>query len=172
MINGDTNKDMIAYNNIKAKLDEEYTNLKNTLNDMTVKAEQIVAKKANTDKPPKFELFSFVKSDSEKWRQNIIEVLKLIYEVNLKSEIETKLNIILNWSAGIEQYKEESKSSSVYSVPDKIYEKELKLCKIPTQTLKKLKELENRIQNIAKASIAYQKVRISYYFRLNDMFII
>ena len=66
MINGDTNKDMIAYNNIKAKLDEEYTNLKNTLNDMTVKAEQIVAKKANTDKPPKFELFSFVKSDSEK----------------------------------------------------------------------------------------------------------
>ena len=55
----------------------------------------------------------------------------------MKSEIVSKLKAILNWSEGIDQYREESKSSSVYSVPDEIYGKEFKLWKIPTQTLKK-----------------------------------
>ena len=84
-----------------------------------------------------------------------------MYEMNMKAEIEAKLNVILNWSAGIEQYKEESKSSSVYLVPDKIYGKEFELCKIPTQTLKKIKELEKRVQTLAEAAINYHKVRIT-----------
>ena len=96
--------------------------------------------------------------------QSISGILRLMFEANMKSEIEAKLKTILNWSAGIEQYKKESKSYSVYSVPNKIYGKEFMLCKIPTQTLKKLKELEARVQTLAKAAIAYQKVRISFIF--------
>ena len=80
----------------------------------------------------------------------------------MKAEIEAKLKTILNWSSGIEQYNEESKLSSVYSIPDKIYGNEFELCKIPTQTLKKMKELEERVQTLAKAAIAYKKVIISY----------
>ena len=76
----------------------------------------------------------------------------------MKPEIEAKLKTILNWSAEIKKYKEESKSSSVYSVPDEVYGKEFELCKIPTQTLKKVKELEKRVQTLAKAAIASQKV--------------
>ena len=76
----------------------------------------------------------------------------------MKPEITSKLKAILNWSAGIDQYKEESKSSSVYSVPEEIYGKEFELCKIPTQTLKKVKELEKKVQTLAKAAISYQKV--------------
>ena len=85
--------------------------------------------------------------------------MRLIFEAIIKPEIDEKLKAILNWSAGIEQYREESKSSSNFLVPDQIYGKEFELCKIPTQTLKKMKELEKRIQNLAKAAIAYQKVR-------------
>ena len=55
----------------------------------------------------------------------------------MKSEIDEKLKTILNWSGGIEQYREESKSELDHSVPEEIYEKEFELCKIPTQTLKK-----------------------------------
>ena len=84
-----------------------------------------------------------------------------MFEVNMKYEIEAKLKTILNWSEEIEQYKEESKSSSVYSVPDEIYGNEFVLCKIPTQTLKKIKELEKRVQTLAEAAIDYHEVRIS-----------
>ena len=57
------NKDMVAYSNIKEKLEEEYVDLKNTLNDMTVKAKQITTK---TSKAPKYEPLSFVMPDSDK----------------------------------------------------------------------------------------------------------
>ena len=161
LISENDNKDMSEYSSIKEKLDEEYGVLKNTLNDMTVKAKQIVEKEAKTDRARQYEPLSFVKSDSEKWIQSILRVFRLVFEANMKPEIEVKLKAILNWSAGIEQYKEEFKSSSIYSIPDDIYGKEFKLCKIPIQTLKKLKELEKRVQNLAKAAISYQKVRIS-----------
>ena len=61
-----TNKETAAYSNIKEKLEEEYEDLKNTLNDMTVKAKQITTKKTKTNKLPKYELLSFVMPDSEK----------------------------------------------------------------------------------------------------------
>ena len=127
---------MVSYSNIKEKLEEEYGDLKNTLNDMTVKAKQITAKKKRS-KAPKYEPLSFVMPDSNKWIQSILGLLRLMLEANMKSEIDSKLKAILNWSAGIDQYKEETKSSSVYSIPDEIYGKEFELCKIPTQTLKK-----------------------------------
>ena len=60
------NKDMVAYSNIKEKLEEEYGDLKNTLNDMTVKAKQITIKKTKTSKAPKYEPLSFVMPDSDK----------------------------------------------------------------------------------------------------------
>ena len=61
-----SNKDMITYNKIKTKLDEEYGNLKNILDDMTTKANQIVMEETITDRLPQYEPLSFVKSDSEK----------------------------------------------------------------------------------------------------------
>ena len=79
--------------------------------------------------------------------------MRLIFEASVKPEIEAKLKAILNWSAGIEQCKEESKSNSVYSVPNEIYGKEFELCKVPTQALKKVKELEERAQ-------LWQKLRL------------
>ena len=138
---------------------------------MTLKAKQIVEKKTKYDRPFQYETLSFIKSDYEKWIQSILGILRLMYEMNMKAEIEAKLNVILNWSAGIEQYKEESKSSSVYLVPDKIYGKEFELCKIPTQTLKKIKELEKRVQTLAEAAINYHKVRITW-FSLNVMLLL
>ena len=99
--------------------------------------------------------------DSEKWIQSILGLLRLMFEANMKSEIDSKLKAILNWSEGIDQYGEESKSRSVYSVPDEIYGKEFELWKIPTQTLKKVKDLQKRIHKLARTAIAYQKVWVS-----------
>ena len=157
-----TNKDMVTYTKIKEKLEEEYGDLKNTLNEMTVKAKQITANKTKASKANKYEPLSFVMSDSDKWIKSILGLLRLIFEANIKPEIEAKLKAILNWSAGIEKYKEETKSSSVYSIPDEIYGQEFELCKIPTQTFKKIKELEERVQNLAKAAIAYQMVKLLF----------
>ena len=57
---------MTAYSSIKAKLDEEYGNLKNTLRDMTLKAKKITMKEKETVKKPQYEHISFVKPDSQK----------------------------------------------------------------------------------------------------------
>ena len=148
---------------MKTKIDEEYGSLKNTLSDMTMKANQIITKESKNDRLLQYESLSFVQSDYEKWKQSINGVLILMLEANMKSEIEAKLKTILNWSAEIHQYREEFKSNSVYLVPHEIYGKEFELWKIPTQTLKKVKELEKRVQTLANTAIAYQKVRISYF---------
>ena len=66
LIGENSNKDMVAYNKIKEKLEEESGTLKNTLNDMTVKAKQITTKKTKTSKALKYELLSFVMPDSDK----------------------------------------------------------------------------------------------------------
>ena len=151
LISENINKDMIAYSNIKEMLEVEYGDLKNILNDMTVKAKLIATKKTKTSKFPKYEPLSFVMPDSNKWIQSILNFLRLMFEANMKSEIDSKLKAILNWSAGIEKYKEESKSSSVYSVPDEIYGKEFELCKIPTQTLKKSEGAREESSNFGKS---------------------
>ena len=57
---------MTAYSSIKAKLDEEYGNLKNTLSDMTLKAKKITMKENETIKKSQYESISFVKPDSQK----------------------------------------------------------------------------------------------------------
>ena len=160
LISENVNKDIVAYSNIKEKLEEEYEDLKNTLNDMSVKAKQITTMKTKISQASKYELLSFVMPNSDKWIKSIIGLLKLMFEANMKSEIDSKLKAILNWSVGIDQYREESKSSSVYSVPDEVYGKEFELCKIPTQTLKKIKDLQKRVHKLARAAIAYQKVGI------------
>ena len=48
LVSENANKDMVAYSSIKEKLEEEYGDLKNTLNDMTVKAKQIITKQTKT----------------------------------------------------------------------------------------------------------------------------
>ena len=57
LIRENISKDMIAYSDIKEKLDEEYDRLKNTLSDMTAKAKKIVEKEAKIDKVPNMNLF-------------------------------------------------------------------------------------------------------------------
>ena len=156
-----TNKDFKECKRVKDELDQEYFSLKNTLNETTLRANQItIIKEMKTAKNSWYEDLSFIKFGYEKWLQNILQILRLIFEANIKSEIEAKLKTILNWSGGIEQYEDEAKSNSVYSVPNEIYGEEFQLCKIPTQTLKKIKELEIDIQNIAKISSIHQKVKI------------
>ena len=156
------NKDMVAYSNIEERLFKEYENLKNTLSGMSLKANQIINKEV-TERTPRYEHFTFVKLDSESWVKSIHEILRLIFEVNLQLEIDAKLKTILKWSAGIDQWEEEVKSNLVYSVPEEIYGEDIELCKIPTQTLKKVKELEKKVQILAKTVIDYQNVSISYY---------
>ena len=105
---------------------------------------------------------SFVKFDSEKWVQIILDLLRLIFEANISIEVDIKLKTLLNWSAKVDQHEEETKLNSAFLVPDNIYGKELDLCKIPTQNLSKIEDLEKRVQNLAKTAIAYQKVRALY----------
>ena len=105
---------------------------------------------------------SFVKLDSEKCVQIILDLLRLIFEANISIEVDIKLKTLLNWSAKVDQHEEETKLNSAFLVPDNIYGKELDLCKIPTQNLSKIEDLEKRVQNLAKTAIAYQKVRELY----------
>ena len=86
LISENFNKDMVAYSNIKEKLEEEYEDLKNTLNDMTVKAKQITTNKTKTSKAPKYEPLSFVMPDSNKWIKSILELLRLIFEATQNSK--------------------------------------------------------------------------------------
>ena len=80
----------------------------------------------------------------------------------MKSEIESKLQTLLLWSrrANIEgeDEKEQEEYKLLDSVSSKIYGNTFKLCKIPTQSFKKVKDLETKIQNMAKSAINYREV--------------
>ena len=84
----------------------------------------------------RYEPLSYIKIYSDKWVESISQILKFIFEANMKSEIELKLKTILNWSGILNQNKEEAKQSQVNPVQKEIYGKTLELWKIPTQTLK------------------------------------
>ena len=157
-------KDKIAYSSIKDMLYEKFNYLKYTLKEMSMKAQQIVTEEIKAKIKPRYEPLTFVKKDSEIWMKSIQEILRMIFEVYLKVEIDEKLKVILNWSAGINQFEEENKSSLDYSVPKEIYGKEFELCKIPTQTMKKVKELEKKVHILAKIVIDYQNVNIFNFF--------
>ena len=131
----------------------------NNLRDLTFNAEQISGKNTKNDKGTRYEPLLFVQLNSEKWIEGWIEILRLIYEVNMKNEIDAKLKTISNWSAGIEHWEEKNKSNSNYSVPDEIYGEYFELCKIPTLTLKKVKDLENKIHTLSRTVRYYQKVK-------------
>ena len=70
-----------------------------------------------------------------------------------------KIDMILRWSQGDLQYHEEAKHNAEHIIPNDIYEKTIELCKIPTQTLDKVKELEERVQIMAKIALTYEKVK-------------
>ena len=151
--------DIKIFNKSKGQLDEECDNLKRILSDMTVKAKQIISEEGNTNKAHKYELVSFAKSDSERCQKSILQVLRIISEINMKPEIESKLNMFLNWSENINEIYEFDDLDS--SISNKIYGKTFELCKIPTQTLEKMKLLEKkRVQILAKTAITYQQVRV------------
>ena len=138
---------------------------------MSVNAKIIATEEINAKIKPRYEPLTFVKKDSEIWMKSIQEILRMMFEINLKAEINAKLKAILNWSAGINHYEEEAKSHLDYSVPDKIYGKEFKFCKIPIQTLKKIKELEKKVQILAKTVIDYQNVSIFNFFSSDALII-
>ena len=156
----ESRKNTDIFNKFKTQLDEECDSLINILSDMTVKAKKIISEEENTNKAQKYELVSFIKSDSERCRKSILQVLRIISEINMKSEIESKLNMLLNWSENINEIYEEEKEDLDYSISSNIYGKTFNLCKIPTQNLEKMKLLENRVQTLAKTAITYQEVRV------------
>ena len=159
----DVRNDFTNYQKAKSKIDKEYNNLKSTLKEMTVKSQQILTKEEKADKTLRFESFSFVKLDSERWMEKIDEILKLIFEIDMTLEIKAKINTIKNWSKGISQYEEEEKYNFIDFIPDDIYGKKYELCKIPTQNLNNVKELQNKIKNMAEANLVYQNVRVKYF---------
>ena len=126
---------------------------------MTVKVKKIISEEGNTNKAHKYELVSFVKPDSERCRKSILQVLRIISEINMKSKIESKLNMFLNWSENINEIYEDEMEDLDSSISNKIYGKTFELCKIPTQNLEKMKLLEQRVQALAKTAITYQQVR-------------
>ena len=138
------------------------------MRDITIKAKNIAPNKTKNGKSLSYESLTFVKSDSEKWVQSIEKLLRLIFEINMKYEIEERIKAILNWSAGIDEYEEEVKSSLFYTVPDKVYGKNFDLCKIPTQSLKKIEELEKRIQILNFGKNCYHLSKGKRFIKYQD----
>ena len=154
--------DMKIFNKFKGQLDEECDNLTSILSDMTVKAKQIINEEENTNKALKYEQVSFAESDSERCRKSILQVLRIISEINMKPEIDSKLNMFLNWSENINEIDEfDDLDSSIFN---KIYGKTFELCKIPTQTLEKMKLLEKKSSNFSKDSDHLSTSKSSFYF--------
>ena len=87
-----------------------------------------------------------------------MNILKIIFEINTKLEINQILDKILKWSGISKISKEESKKAQIYSIPKELYGKSFKLCKFSTQNFQKIKEMERDIQNMAKEAIEFQKV--------------
>ena len=162
--NEDIDRDMVTYNKVKNQIDEEYSSLKSTLTDLTIKAQKIISE--DRSKAFKYESISFVSLYYEKCVSIILKLFRIIFEVNMKPEIESKLKIILKWSKGINIFKEEAKLDQSYIIPNDIYEQDIELCKIPTQTLKKIKELEKSMHEMSKAIIIYKKVNSICFNRL------
>ena len=156
----ESRKDIAIFNKFKNQLDEECESLTSILSDMTVKAKKIIGEEGNTNKAHKYEVVSFAESDSERCRKSILQVLRIISEINMKPEIESKLNMFLNWSENINEIYEEEKEDLDSSISNKIYGKTFELCKIPTQNLEKIKLLEKKVQTLAKTAITYQQVRV------------
>ena len=81
-------------NKEKSQIEKEYDSLSNTLNEMTNKAKQAITSEVKTNMIPRYEPLSFVKDSSDKWVESIFQILKFIFEANMKSEIKLKLRII------------------------------------------------------------------------------
>ena len=88
------NIDIVTYKKVKSQIDKEYDSLSNTLNEMTNKAKQAITSEVKTNMIPRYEPLSFVKISSDKWVESIFQILKFIFEANMKSEIELKLRTI------------------------------------------------------------------------------
>ena len=100
---------MEAFKAPKTQLDDECKNLTSILNGMTIKAKKIINEEGKAKKAHKYETISFAESDSERCRKSILQVLKIIFEINMISEIESKLNLFSNWSENINEIYEEEK---------------------------------------------------------------
>ena len=130
------NIDKITYSEIKCQIDGEYEDLLSILNSMINKAKQVIMSEKKTVMIKRYQSVSFVKQLTDKWVESIYKILKLIFEVNMKSEIELKLKMILNWSGIFNKYEEETKQSQVFPVQNSIYGKKFSLWRIPIQHYK------------------------------------
>ena len=151
------NLDRIAYNMVKSDINSLYQNLTIMLDDMTQKSKIIAKNEPEVEKPISYESLSSIKVDSKNWVKTVLQLLSLVFEINLRPKVETKVKAILKWSKDWGK-SEKAKVGSVDLIPEEVYGQEIELCKIPTQSLKNVKDLEIKVQNMARNTTANQKV--------------
>ena len=141
-------KDPFMYEKVKGLIEEDFEQLKNLLESMTIKCSKLNKLKTKTKKM-KYEYLSFIKDDCEKSRNTIFKILSMIPEVWNKIESDSLVQVIVNSRKGV-PLEEEVKENITHSISDRVYEKEYKLIHIPTQSLKSFKKFENKIKNNCK----------------------
>ena len=134
----EVDKDTATYNQVKGQLDKKYKDLTSVLKETSINGQRIVINQEKFDNNLKYDCLSFVFTNWEKWKNYIMDIFRIIFEVNMKSEIEAKLQTLLLWSREVyvdeEDEKEQEKYTILDSVSSKIYGKTFKLCKIPIQS--------------------------------------
>ena len=141
----------------KEKIKNEKDNITNDLNKMAVMSETIICNKKGDEKSVDLTNLHRFKDYSKHWVRTVFEILKLIYEINLKLKVESEVNMILNLNEELSQ-SENEKNNKYILIPDETYGEEIDLWKVPTQRLDNFKNWFNILQSVTKNAIANQKV--------------
>ena len=155
---------IVLYNRIKSNIESLYKSLTTILNEMTEKTIIVADNESIPDKITKFELLLSVKVDWKNWAKIVQQLLGLIFELKFKPirKEKEKVKENFNFNKNIEQSVNENIDSfDLYS--NQIDEQEIRLCKIPTQSLKSLKNIESKVTNMSRVAIANQKVTLNLY---------
>ena len=138
LFNENTVRDEIMFKNYKDILEQEINNLKVILGSIKLRARELSFKQD-------LKSFIFIKIASEKWKEGILKILRIIYDILLKPLAEYLIQIIINETEEEEKYEGENLMNTAGWVPNKIYEKKCKLFSIPFQSSKRIDELQQKI---------------------------
>ena len=163
ILSENANIDQIAYSLAKDDIDSMHRSLTIMLNDMTQKSEIIAKYEPEVEKPINYESLSSIKVDSKNWVKTVLQLLSLVFEINLRPKVESKVKAILKWSKEWRQ-SENAKVGSIDSIPDDVYGQEIELCKTPTQSLKTIEDSKNKMISIVRTFTA--NLKIIKYFKL------
>lgn len=147
-----------SFDKLQNIIKDDFESLREDLNQFTEKVKHLENLATEDESLLRYESFSFISEYFKRSLKRIKSILKKIYSMNIKFEVESKINAILD-STKVQDFvdDDEPKHKKFASVPEDIYSN-TKLCKIPVQNYNKLMDLAELVAVVASQANKPQKV--------------